>query len=216
VFFKAIRSKTKFWQMIGRGTRLCHDLYGPGQHKQFFNVFDYCQNLEYFSQELPPDQGSSTVALGTRLFRARLEMIAELDRRRASGSLEAGVSASYSGELTDDQLRNDLSGFLQQQVAAMNVDNFVVRPRRKSVEKFTKSESWRTLDAENLDELSEQVADLPTSLIDNDEEAKRFDMLVLRTQLDPAGSAGLYSFARTDASHCQRSGRAGCYSGHQG
>jgi type I restriction enzyme R subunit len=183
VFFKAIRSKTKFWQMIGRGTRLCHDLYGPGQHKQFFNVFDYCQNLEYFSQELPPDQGSSTVALGTRLFRARLEMIAELDRRRASGSLEAGVSASYSGELTDDQLRNDLSGFLQQQVAAMNVDNFVVRPRRKSVEKFTKSESWRTLDAENLDELSEQVADLPTSLIDNDEEAKRFDMLVLRTQL---------------------------------
>ena len=65
----------------------------------------------------------------------------------------------------------------------MNVDNFVVRPRRKSVEKFAKPESWRTLDGDNLQELSEQVADLPTALMDNDEEAKRFDMLVLRTQL---------------------------------
>jgi type I restriction enzyme R subunit len=183
VFFKVIRSKTKFWQMIGRGTRLCHDLYGPGQHKQFFNVFDYCQNLEFFSQELPPDEGRSPVALGTRLFRARLEMVAELDKRMMTGIHAAEAPAPFIGMLTDEQLRNELSGFLHQQVAAMNVDNFVVRPRRKSVEKFAKPESWRTLDGDNLQELNEQVADLPTALVDNDEEAKRFDMLVLRTQL---------------------------------
>lgn len=183
VFFKAIRSKTKFWQMIGRGTRLCHDLYGPGQHKQFFNVFDYCQNLEFFSQELPPDEGRSPVALGTRLFRARLEMVAELDKRMLTCSHVVEAPSPLSGTLTDEQLRNELSGFLHQQVAAMNIDNFVVRPRRKSVEKFAKPESWRTLDGDNLLELSEQVADLPTALVDNDEEAKRFDMLVLRTQL---------------------------------
>jgi type I restriction enzyme R subunit len=183
VFFKIIRSKTKFWQMIGRGTRLCPDLYGPGQHKQFFNVFDYCQNLEFFSQELPPDEGRSPVALGTRLFRARLEMIAELDKRVASGAHVAEARADYGGALTDAQLRGELSGFLHQQVAAMNVDNFVVRPKRKSVEKFAKLESWHTLDADSLQELSTQVADLPTALLDNDEEAKRFDMLVLRAQL---------------------------------
>lgn len=57
VFFKLVRSKTKFWQMIGRGTRLCPNLFGPGQDKEFFFLFDYCQNLEYFSQELPASEG---------------------------------------------------------------------------------------------------------------------------------------------------------------
>jgi type I restriction enzyme, R subunit len=47
VFFKMIRSKTKFWQMIGRGTRLCPDLFGPDRDKQYFAVFDFCQNLEF-------------------------------------------------------------------------------------------------------------------------------------------------------------------------
>jgi type I restriction enzyme R subunit len=57
VFFKLVRSKTKFWQMIGRGTRLCSDLLDPGRDKQFFFVFDYCQNLEYFGQDLPTTDG---------------------------------------------------------------------------------------------------------------------------------------------------------------
>ena len=50
VFFKLVRSKTKFWQMIGRGTRLCKDLFGPGQDKEFFYVFDFCQNFEFFNE----------------------------------------------------------------------------------------------------------------------------------------------------------------------
>ncbi len=183
VFFKIIRSKTKFWQMIGRGTRLCPDLYGPGQNKQFFNVFDYCQNLEFFSQELPPDEGKAPMPLSTRLFRARLQMIAELDKRMAVGTHVAEAQVAYGDDLTDAQLRGELTSFLHQQVAAMNLDNFVVRPRRKSVEKFAKLASWHTLDGDSHSELSQQVADLPTALLDNDEEAKRFDMLVLRTQL---------------------------------
>lgn len=169
--------------MIGRGTRLCPDLYGPGQNKQFFNVFDYCQNLEFFSQELPPDAGRAPVALSTRLFRARLEMVAELDRRVAAGTHVAEAGSSYGDQLTDAQLRGELTGFLHQQVAAMNLDNFIVRPRRRWVEKFAKLSSWHTLESDSLQELSEQVADLPTTLLDNDEEAKRFDLLVLRTQL---------------------------------
>jgi len=183
VFFKIIRSKTKFWQMIGRGTRLCTNLYGPGKNKQFFNVFDYCQNLEYFSQELPPDSGKAPVPLSTQLFRARLEMIAELDSRIAD-TLEVGdPSPTYVSQLSDGQLRDELAGLLNQQVAAMNVDNFVVRPQRKYVEKFSKTDAWQKLDGTSIDELNQNVAILPSSLLDNDEEAKRFDMLVLRTQL---------------------------------
>jgi len=183
VFFKAIRSKTKFWQMIGRGTRLCPDLYAPGKHKEFFNVFDYCQNLEYFNQELPPDDVKAPVPLSTRLFRARLQMIGQLDIRMAASPKVAEDPPAFGDNLTDGQLRGELAGFLQRQVAAMNLDNFVVRSRRKSVERFAMLESWNTLDADAHTELSQQVADLPTALLDNDEDAKRFDLLVLRTQL---------------------------------
>lgn len=47
VFFKMVRSKSKFWQMIGRGTRLCPGLFGPGEVKKAFFVFDFCGNLDY-------------------------------------------------------------------------------------------------------------------------------------------------------------------------
>ncbi|EQD71376.1 type III restriction enzyme, res subunit [mine drainage metagenome] len=89
VFFKLVRSKTKFWQMLGRGTRLCPDLFGPGRDKNFFCVFDYCQNLEYFSQDIPAIEGALGAPLGKRLFNARLELIGELDKALAEGQRDA-------------------------------------------------------------------------------------------------------------------------------
>ncbi len=62
VFFKRVRSKTKFWQMIGRGTRLCPDLFGPGQDKECFYVFDCCENLEFFGRESGGLRGERTGA----------------------------------------------------------------------------------------------------------------------------------------------------------
>ena len=53
VFFKLVRSKTKFWQMIGRGTRLCPDLFGPGRGQGELLRLRLLRNLEYFSQDLP-------------------------------------------------------------------------------------------------------------------------------------------------------------------
>ena len=58
VFFKIVRSKTKFWQMLGRGTRLCPDLFGPGRHKEYFHVFDFCQNFEFFNQNPQTAEGA--------------------------------------------------------------------------------------------------------------------------------------------------------------
>ena len=83
VFFKRVMSKTKFWQMIGRGTRLSPNLFGPDQDKAFFYVFDYCQNLEFFSQNPETIEGSSGETLSARLFKLRLELIAELDKDRS-------------------------------------------------------------------------------------------------------------------------------------
>ena len=48
VFFKKVRSYSKFWQMIGRGTRLCADLLGEGIDKEKFLIFDFCNNFEFF------------------------------------------------------------------------------------------------------------------------------------------------------------------------
>ena len=56
VFFKPVRSKTKFWQMIGRGTRLCPNLFGPGRHKEFFYIFDWCRNFEFFNENPDVDR----------------------------------------------------------------------------------------------------------------------------------------------------------------
>lgn len=76
-----------------------------------------------------------------------------------------------------------MAAFLNQTVAAMNLDNFVVRPQRKAVEKFANAEVWLKLGSDDLTELADNVARLPNEMVDDDEEAKRFDLLVLRTQL---------------------------------
>ena len=184
VFFKLVRSKTKFWQMVGRGTRLCSDLFGPGQDKELFYLFDYCQNLEYFSQDIPATEGSVADSLGKRLFNTRLELIATLDHQGVEAESGIGEPAStYGDPETNDAVRRSLADLLQREVTAMNLDNFVVRPRRRLVEKYAKSESWVALPAEALTELSHEVAGLPSELDPEHEEAKRFDLLVLRLQL---------------------------------
>ena len=186
VFFKLIRSKTKYWQMIGRGTRLCPDLFGPGQNKEFFYVFDYCQNLEYFSQNPEATDGTQVESLGTRLFKARLELIGELDKRlipdtASDASKESGYS--YGEPKTEVQVRFATGEMLHQEVTAMNLENFVVRPQRRIVEKFAESAAWEVLRAEDLSDLAYKVAGLPSELDPEEEEAKRFDLLVLNLQL---------------------------------
>lgn len=74
VFFKMVRSKTKFWQMVGRGTRLRPNLFGPGRNKKFFYIFDYCQNLEFFSQDPETTSGSAGASLSEKLFANRVEV----------------------------------------------------------------------------------------------------------------------------------------------
>ncbi|MEO7853415.1 MAG: type I restriction-modification enzyme R subunit C-terminal domain-containing protein, partial [Rubrivivax sp.] len=122
-------------------------------------------------------------SLSTRLFKARLSLIDELDQKVASGQTVGEMPARYGDTPNDQQLRGSTAGHLQQIVAAMNTDNFIVRPQRKAVEKFAKAQAWSSLGPEEHDELATRVAKLPTEFSDTDEEAKRFDLLVLRTQL---------------------------------
>ncbi|MBS1720436.1 MAG: DEAD/DEAH box helicase family protein [Armatimonadetes bacterium] len=187
VFFKQVRSKTKFWQMIGRGTRLSPDLFGPGLDKEFFYIFDFCRNLEFFSQEMEGTEGSSGASLSKRLFEARLKLLAALSHSREGGQKVKEHLAQYGSEpQTDDQLFRSIIELLKNEVSAMNTDNFIVRAKRRLVEKYQAGESWEVLDDEKLSELANEIAGLPTELVSETVEAKQFDLLILRLQVATA------------------------------
>ena len=170
VFFKVVRSKTKFWQMIGRGTRLCPDLFGPGMHKENFLVFDFCQNFEFFNQNPNVSDGALGPSISEKLFVARVDLVGEI----------------ASADAADDEL-NELKGDIEQrlydEVAGMNLDNFIVRPKRRHVEKFQTRGNWKDLTLEDRLELTEHVAGLPSALKEDELEAKQFDYLLLLAQL---------------------------------
>lgn len=163
VFFKMVRSTSKFWQMIGRGTRLCTDLFGPGEDKQDFLVFDFCGNLDYFSQDLPGSQGQTQKSLSQRLFEARL-----------------GLATTLRGD--EPELRASTVRTLHEIVAGMNLANFVVRPHRRAVEKYASADAWNTITPDDSEALL-ALAGLPSAVRDDDEDAKRFDLIILRRQL---------------------------------
>jgi type I restriction enzyme R subunit len=182
VFFKLVRSKTKFWQMVGRGTRKCPDLFGPGIHKDKFYIFDFCGNLEFFSQDVPSVEGALGASLSQRLFTRRLELIQELDRQPI-GSAQEGSTLSPDYPSNDREVRQLTAQLLQTEVAAMNPENFLVRPRRQLVERYSQPDNWHSLSPEAIKELSQQVAGLPTQIESEGEEPKRFDLIVLQLQL---------------------------------
>lgn len=189
VLFKLIRSKTKFWQIIGRGTRLCPDLFGPGEDKEFFRVFDYCQNLEFFRQNMKPDEGATAKSLSERLFAARFDLVRSLDEKavldRPPGVAEDGddYDAGPDALLSEGQIRAGALDFLKTYVSTMNLDNFVVRTKRQLVEKYQAPEAWATLSDEMRDELVDDVAPLPNAMKSEPEEAKRFDLLMFNLQI---------------------------------
>jgi type I restriction enzyme R subunit len=189
VFFKIVRSKAKFWQMVGRGTRLCKDLFGPEQDKKEFVIFDFCQNLEFFSQNLEGSKGNVAEPLSQRTFKARLELLSVLDEQLAQepGAANAKVAEPAAGfGLTAAAMRADTASHLHAVVAGMRLDNFVVRPQRRWVEPWSKAEAWQRVTGDQLVELAIHVSGLPSAVRDDDEEAKRFDLLMLRTQLGSA------------------------------
>ena len=195
VFFKIVRSKTKFWQMLGRGTRLCPDLLGPGKDKEYFKVFDFCQNLEFFKQNPETAEGGGVPSLSHRLFAARVELIGLIDEvkpdqgGRESNGLPASTGTEISVYEAHRKLRDQLTQRLVEEVAGMPLDNFIVRPMRRYVEKFSTPESWTVLRQGDRMQLTEHVAGLPTSFKDDDLAAKQFDILILRTQMSILQSA---------------------------
>ncbi|WP_035700085.1 DEAD/DEAH box helicase family protein [Glycomyces tenuis] len=184
LLFKPIRSKTKFWQMIGRGTRLRKDLFGPGRDKTEFLVFDVCGNLDFFNQNMPSSEGRVAPSLSEQLFRHRAELVFELDHN--DHDTPAVDGANVDPEQTTSALREASARRLHDEVAGMNRDNFRVRPHLEQVEHFAEFSAWEPpLTSESYGNAVD-LAGLPTAYKpdeDTSPEAKRFDLLALRLQL---------------------------------
>jgi type I restriction enzyme R subunit len=189
VFFKQVRSKTKFWQMMGRGTRLCEDLFGPGEDKEFFRVFDYCQNLEFFGANPELKEAGSAKSLSERLFAARIDLVRALDEKshKQAGFAEGQQTPFAPGVESPPSEAIIQAGALktlQETVTGLNPDNFLVRQRRRAVEKYREPKAWIPIDDEKRKELVEEIAPLPSERgPSGTEEAKRFDLLMFSLQL---------------------------------
>ncbi|MEX0287781.1 MAG: DEAD/DEAH box helicase family protein [Flavobacteriaceae bacterium] len=179
VFFKVVRSKTKFWQMIGRGTRLCENVFGPGKDKEDFYVFDFCGNFAFFNERPEGVDGSTQESIGTKIFKQRLELLDSVRMMDDTLEQQLLVAEQSSQEATfEDNLVNNLYS----EVASMPLENFMVRAKRKQVETFQNKERWKELSAEDYSILHNDVAGLPTKQLPEDPTAKFFDLLILRIQ----------------------------------
>lgn len=182
VFFKRVRSVTKFWQMMGRGTRLRQDLFGPGDHKKEFNAFDVCDNFAFFGQNPAGTEGKVTKKIGERIFESQVELLVTL-KSSVEHQVLAEVSGKEDGTTSLAGLRADLADALTEKVSRMNPQNFIVRPHRPVVAKYADREAWGALDEHEAPGVAERLGKLPTGVVDGDQAAKRFDLVLYQLQL---------------------------------
>lgn len=167
VFFKKVMSKAKFWQMIGRGTRLCPGLL-DGEDKQKFYIFDFCGNFEFFRM----NKGKATanmMALQGAIFNLEFQITYKLqDMEYQTERLIA--------------YRNALIQHMSEKVQELNRENFAVRQHLKYVDLYSDQSNYQTLSFEDTLIVKEELA--PLILPDGDEaSAVRFDALMYGIEL---------------------------------
>lgn len=181
VFFKKVMSKAKFWQMIGRGTRLCPGLL-DGEDKNKFYIFDFCGNFEFFRM----NQGKPTanqIALQGAIFNLKSQIIFKLQ------------DIAYQ---TEDLMafRKSLVGEMVTKVRELNKDNFAVKQHLKYVELYSSEENYVSLTYEDTLIIKEELA--PLIIPDEDEaSAVRFDALMYGIELAYLAGKG-YARHRSD------------------
>ena len=181
VFFKKVMSKAKFWQMIGRGTRLCPGLI-DGVDKSKFYIFDFCGNFEFFRM----NKGKPTanqMALQGAIFNLKAQMAFKLQDL----NYQTPELIAFRKSLVDDMVRK---------VRELNKENFAVKQHLKFVELYSNPDNYTALTYENTLLMAEELAPLITP-DEDDPKAIRFDALMYGIEL--AYLAGKkYTRARSD------------------
>ena len=173
VFFKCVRSKIKFMQMIGRGTRLCPKVFGDADKKEFY-IFDWCNNFEYFSVHSDGANPVAVKSLTERLYALRLDIAAALQ------------SAEHQEKEDDRRLHDELKAILHAQVSQLSRARIDVRAHLQTIEPYREREAWVCLSDLDVAELKGIAHLLPRPK--ENEAAKKFDVLMLYLQLEAVDS----------------------------
>lgn len=165
VFFKKVRSYAKFWQMIGRGTRLCPNLLGEGMDKERFLIFDFCSNFDYFRVNKNGSENGIQQTLSEKIFNTKSMICREL---QAPVYATDELYVSYRTDLVDE---------LHHAVIELNDNNFMVKRHLRYVEQFRNLSSWNSLETLEISDIKEHISPLVKPKKE-DELARRFDYLV--------------------------------------
>lgn len=188
VFFKKVHSKTKFWQMIGRGTRLCKGLTcidridGEYTDKRRFLIFDYCGNFEYFRAHKEGFESKETKTLSENIFGKQVRLISLLQEN----------------DYAEEDYRNwrkVLSDTCLQQIRALNTELTAVKLKLRYVEKYKKESAFALLSEGDKGELLQHIAPL-IQVDDADELAKRFDNFMYGMMLAWAEHTPAFKYAK--------------------
>jgi type I restriction enzyme, R subunit len=175
VFFKPIHSKIKFWQMIGRGTRLCKDLLGPGKNKKCFYIFDHWGNFDYFKMNADGTEGIVRMSIVGTLFNLRVDLKVALQ------------TSEYQENEQTKALHDELKEILCKQVAGLNRSRIDVRKNLSIVDAYAKTDNWIYLSPIQAEDVKDAIAPLLVEKAD-DVAALQFDALILKLQISMVDS----------------------------
>jgi type I restriction enzyme R subunit len=164
VFAKPVKSWVKFWQMIGRGTRLCENLFGKGKHKSEFYIFDHYSNFQFFEEEYqePEDVGGKSLLQTT--FEERVAFAKAALSRNHAEAFDAAIAL----------LKSDINDLPD--------DSIAVKRNLRVVHQLQQTDKLRQFDAKTQHELDTIIAPLMSARILRDKHATSLDKLMATTQ----------------------------------
>jgi type I restriction enzyme, R subunit len=181
VFAKPVKSRVKFWQMIGRGTRLCKDLFGPGKDKKCFRIFDHWGNFDFFGQARNDVNPSQSRSLMEQVFQSRIELAQE------------ALNAAHV------QTFNWVARLISADIAALPDDTIAVKEKwvqKQGVLRPGVLEQWA---ASTVDVLRREIAPLMQWVdLYGTTAAHRFDLLIAQMQLALLRGAASFDDLKAD------------------
>ena len=172
VFFKPVKSKIKFVQMIGRGTRLCPRLI-DGKDKEYFLIFDYCGNFEYFEKNIDGADGYMPISLAKRLFDVKIDLLVELQKIEHQENTE---HREYYEKLKPELINKVLG------IKANNA-RISVREKMAYIDKYCDIERWKSISILDSKEMQLHISKLIDSDINEDKKALAFDLKMFNIEL---------------------------------
>jgi type I restriction enzyme, R subunit len=161
VFAKPVYSYTKFWQMIGRGTRILDD--DPHKRKPWcpdkdkFLIIDCWGNFDFFKMKPKGKEPNQQVPMPVKLFHARLD---QLEAAIAKGETDIVKRVKQT-------LRDDLD--------SLPKNNVIVSDQSAEIAKIKPQQFWHQLCADGIAYLRQTIAPVLRARSGIDMKAMRFE-----------------------------------------